>query len=364
MKVIFIVPYPTEGASTRYRVEQFIPYLRQNGVECTVKPFVSPKFYKILYKKSYCIKKLFYFFICSAKRFVDIFRALRYDVIFIHLETFPFGPPAIEYFWAILGKKIIFDLDDAIYMKSASFANQYFKFLKCPSKIPQIIKLSKHIITCNAYLKKYAQQFKERRKIDIIHTAIDTEKFAPKDNKVDNKKLVIGWIGSYTTSIYLNQLRSVLQKLAKKYDFLLRVVGAGRNIEIPGVKIENIEWSLEKDVENFHRIDIGIYPLIESEWIKGKTGFKTIQYMSVGAPCVVSNLGSNKEIVQNGTNGFLALTDEEWINKLSLLIENLELRKKIGLAGRKTVEEKFSINANASKYLEILQNTYNERYKR
>ena len=206
MKVIFIVPYPTEGASTRYRVEQFIPYLRQKGIICTVRPFVSSRFYKILYKKNHYIKKIFHFLICSAKRFLDVFRALGYDIIFIHLEAFPFGPPIIEYFWAIFGKKIIFDLDDAIYLKNASAANQVFGFLKCPFKIPQIIKLSKHVIVCNSYLKTYAQQFIDKRRINTIHTSIDTEKFVPRGNNVVNKEIIIGWIGSHSTSVYLDQL--------------------------------------------------------------------------------------------------------------------------------------------------------------
>lgn len=354
MKVIFIVPYPTEGPSTRYRVEQFMPYLEKNQINCRIRPFVSRRFYKILYKKGHLEKKIFYLFISTIRRLLDMFIALKYDIIFIHLETFPFGPPFIEYFWWMLGKTIIYDLDDAIYMKNKSIANKAFRFLKCSFKIPHIIKLSRRVIVCNRYLKTYTQQFIDESKIDVIHTAIDTKKFDVKKNQ-KNKRLIIGWIGSHSTAVYLNQIKRALQGLAGKYDFLLKVVGAGTNIEIPGVKIENIKWTLENDVENFQTLNIGIYPLPENEWIKGKTGFKTIQYMAVGVPCVVSSLGSNRDIVEDGKNGFLASNDKEWIEKLSSLIEDSYLREKIGLAGRKTAEEKFSVEANAPKYLEIFR---------
>lgn len=364
MKVIFIVPYPTEGASTRYRVEQYMPYLRQNNIQCTISYFVSPKFYKILYKKNYFFKKLCYFLISSIRRLWDIFRAFKYDIIFIHLEAYPFGPPLIEYFWAIFWKKIIYDLDDAIYIKSTSKSNWILSYFKCPSKIHQIISLSKHIIVCNPYLKRYAQRFTAESKIDVIHTAIDTEKFVPKNNKMENKKIIIGWIGSHSTAIYLEHLRGVLQRLARKYDFLLRIIGAGTCVEISGVNVENLEWTMKNDIENFQNLDIGIYPLMENEWIKGKTGFKTIQYMSVGVPCVVSNLGSNKDIVKDGLNAFLADTEDEWIKKLSLLIENRQLRREIGKAGRQTVEEKYSVKVNVQKYLQIIQKVYNERYNK
>lgn len=139
-------------------------------------------------------------------------------------------------------------------------------------------------------------------------------------------------------------------------------MGGGRDFEVSGVKVVNEKWTLEKDVENYQSLDIGVYPLPDNEWAKAKTPFKTIQYMSVGVPTVASNVGGNREIIQDGINGFLASTKEEWIEKLSLLIENSELRRRLGMAGRKTVEEKYSVKINAPKYLEIFKNVYEERY--
>jgi len=319
-----------------------------------MRPFMSKRFYEILYKRGNLLEKLFWFFVAVMRRLGDIFIALRYDVIFIHLEAFPFGPPFIEYFWAFMRKPIIYDLDDAIYMRGKVSPSGPLSFLKCSFKISHIIRLSSHVIACNRYLKDYAAQFTAREKIDVIHTTVDTDKFAPRPKAADGR-LVLGWIGSSTTSGYIKQIEAVLGQLAQKHDFIFRVVGACRNIEIPGVEVENIEWSLENDTENFQSLDIGLYPLPENDWVKGKTGFKTIQYMAVGIPCVASNVGSNKGIVEDGKNGFLADNDREWVDKLSLLIQNPDILKRIGFAGRKTAEDKFSIEINAPRYIDIFK---------
>ena len=146
-----------------------------------------------------------------------------------------------------------------------------------------------------------------------------------------------------------------MQQLSKKYDFVLKIFGAGETINIPGVKVENYDWHLEKEVEYFQFIDIGIYPLIDTLWVRGKAGFKAIQYMAVGVPVVASLIGMNKEIIKDGVNGYLARTEKEWIEKISKLMEDSNLRKKIGLEGRKTVEEKFSVKANVHTYLDIIK---------
>ncbi len=358
MKILFIQPYPTEGASSRYRVEQYVPYLEGKGIKCIVRPFVSAKFYKILYRKGFYLKKIIFFFQSSINRFFDVFIGSRSDLIFIHLEAFPFGPPFLEYIFAkILRKKIIYDLDDAIYLSNASTANRFLKYLKCPSKIQKIIKMSYYVITCNEYLGVYAKGLNNR--VTVIHTSLDIEKFAPiiKNRSGD---IVIGWVGSHSTAGYLERLKSVFLKLAEKYKFTLKIVGAGDfKIDIPNLNIVTLDWSLNDEIKQFQSLDIGIYPLPDIEWTKGKSGFKTIQYMSVAVPCVVSNVGANRDIIKDGVNGYIAETEKEWIEKISKLIESSELRRNIGLEGRKTVGEKFSMQVNAPKYLEIINKVYN-----
>lgn len=354
MKILFIEPHPTEGPSSRYRVEQYVPYFESNGIKCIVRPFVSSKFYKIIYKKGFYLQKIAFFVQSSFRRLLDIFIATKSDIIFVHLEAFPFGPPLFEWIFKKIGKKIIYDLDDAIYIRNASPANRFLKYLKYPSKIKNILKIADHVITCNEYLAVYASKY--NKNVTVIPTSVNTEKFTPKIKEAAGD-ITIGWIGSYSTGRYLEELRSVFYCLAKQYKFVLKIIGAGEvGIESQGINLIKLDWSLADEIQQFQSLDIGVYPLPDNEWTRGKTGFKTIQYMSVGIPCVVSNVGTNRCIVQDGVNGYLAKTEEDWVEKISKLIEDAELRKKIGLAGRRTVEEKFSLKVNALKNLEIIKN--------
>ncbi|MFH0772374.1 MAG: glycosyltransferase family 4 protein [Candidatus Omnitrophota bacterium] len=356
MKILFLEPYPTEGPSGRYRVEQYIPYLRDKGIECVVRPFASSDFYKIIYKKGSYFKKLVFFTRSCAGRLSDLFYARNCDIVFIHLEAFPLGPPLFEFIVSALGKKIIYDLDDAIYMGATSPANSFIKFLKWPSKIKKMIKISDYVITCNEYLADYVKPL--NKNLTVIHTSVNTSKFLPAAKKQE-KRLTIGWIGSHSTAPYLENIRNVFVRLGSKYDFDLKIIGASRrNVKIPNVSVINKDWSLEDEIEQFQSLDIGVYPLPDNEWVHGKTGFKTIQYMSVGIPCVVSDVGPNKIIVKDGVNGFLAKDEDDWVEKLSRLIENADLRQAIGAAGRETVVSNYSLKVNAPKLLDVIQRVY------
>lgn len=347
------MPYPIEGASNRYRIHQYLPYLEKEGITFQVRPFVSPKFYNILYKKKHFFSKFVYFFLCTLNRLFDLVRALKVDIVFIHRECFPFGPPVLEFILCkILFKPIIYDFDDAIYVCTEG---KLFEWFKNPGKVKRIISWSDYVIAGNEYLRNYAIKF--NKNIRIIPTPIETFKFKPFDNKEEKRKekIKIGWIGSHSTAKYLLRLSAVFQRLVEKYNFDLIIVGAEQRINIPGVNVINKAWSLDREVEDFQDLTIGIYPLPENKWTLGKCGFKAIQYMAVGIPVVASPVGVNKEIIYDGHNGFFASTDQEWIDKLSLLIENYQLRRKIGDAGRKTVEKNYSVIRNSRKLLEILK---------
>jgi len=356
MKVLFIVPYPTEGASNRYRVEQYLPILRKEGIECTVRPFVSPEFFKILYQKHRRIEKVFHFLSASVKRFLDITRAAEYDLIFVHLEAFPFGPAVLEHIFSKFKKGIIYDFEDAVYLPNFRSGNRFIRYLRYPQKFYHILNLSSHVIVCNKYMEKLVRTYNNN--VSIVPTSIDMDRFTLRDFGPDSAKPTIGWIGSHTTLHYLKGLAGVFSSLARKYEFSLRIIGGGENFDIPGVNVINEDWSLEREVENFQKLDIGIYPLPNDERSRAKTPFKTIQYMSVGASSVVSRVGGNRDIIRDGVNGFLASDENEWFEKLSALIENPGLRKDFALKGRKTVERQYSLKASAPKLVDILKKAY------
>jgi len=351
MKILFLVPYPTEGPSNRFRVEQYLPHLNQAGYQYTVRPFWTKNAYRILYDKKVYFKKLFYFFVGTLGRIKDILSVARYDVVFIHREAYPIGPPFFEWLIYVLKKPIIFDFDDAIFLQNYNPVNRFYRFFKFPLKINRVVQMSSAIIVANNFLKEYAEKY--NKSVFIIPTAIDTDIFSI--NKKVDRQLTIGWVGSQTASPYLELIFDAMQKLSQRYDFILKIVGAGCKIYIPGVKVENKKWNLENEIEDFQSIDIGVYPLPDNLWARGKAAFKAIQYMAVGVPVVASPVGMTKELIQDGINGFLANSNEEWIKKLADLIEDEALRKKIGFNGRNTVEEKFSLNINAPKYLEVIK---------
>lgn len=363
IKVLFLTPYSTEGPSNRYRVEQYLPYLKRAGIDYSIYPFMNSDCYKILYLPRKRIKRFIYFFYNMAHRLLLIIhKAKNYDVIFIHLEAFPIGPPFLEWILAkLMRKPIVFDFEDAIYLKRKGSWRWFINFIKKPWKFYDILRLSAHVIVCNKFMKELVGKFNPN--VTVIPTAIDTDKFAVKNPSfLHNNKLILGWIGSHTTLPCLLDIKKPLQRISEKYDVVLKIVGGGRDVSISGMEVINEKWTLKNDIQSFQSLDIGLYPLPQDERAMAKTPFKTIQYMSMGIPVVASRAGAIDNIIKDGVNGFLASNEEEWVEKLSILIENSDLRRTLGSAGRKTVEERYSVKVNAPKFLAVLQSVYNEKY--
>lgn len=348
--MLFIVPYPINTApSQRLKFEQYFGYFEDNGVEITFSSFVTPSFRKILYENGFIIRKIYYTIWGYLNRVKDIIRARNFDIIYLHLEAAPFGPPIFEYILSLMNKPIIYDIDDVVYLPHVSKANKFIIFLKSPSKISKIMELSSHIIVVTRYLKQYAERY--NKNVTLIPSTVDTDKYFIKNGNV-NRKVCIGWTGSHSTSGYLLLLENVLKRVSEEYDVRIKVIG-DRRFRIDGLNIDAKDWSSDTEVEDIQDIDIGVYPLPKNEWVMGKGGLKAIQYMGVGIPVVCTRIGEVVHFVEDGVNGFLADSDEEWIEKISKLIRDSDLRKKMGFAARKTVEDKFSVKVNAYKYIDI-----------
>lgn len=361
IRVLFIVPYPQDCApSQRLKFEQYYSYFEKEGVECIKRPFMNEAFYRIVYQKKRYLEKIIFTLFGYVMRCIHIIEAMRCDVVYLHLEAAPLGPPFFEYILHKLKKPIIYDIDDIVYLPHASKVNSFIRALKYYKKIPQIIKLSSHVITVTSYLKNFCLQHNTH--VTNIPPTIDTDKYSIAD-KTSDSKICIGWTGSHSTSEYLLLLENVLRRIAQKYDIRIKVIG-DQDFKISGLPVEAKEWCVGDEIKDIQDIDIGLYPLPKNEWIMGKGGLKALQYMGMGIPTVATRIGAVLDFIQDGTNGFLADSDEEWIQKLSRLIEDIELRKKIGISARKTVEERFSVKANAPKMLEIIRSVYKEHYKK
>lgn len=357
MKILFWVPYPTEGASNRYRVEQYLPFLNKEGINYYVHHFWNQAAYKILYKKGKIILKTYFLLRGTLSRLLDLACIFYFDIVFIHREAYPLGGEFFEKILFKLKKPYIYDFDDSIYLLSSSSTNKFITNFKKPHKINKIIKMASCVVAGNKHLADFSMC--HNKSTYILPTPIDTEKYFPFP-KVNSGEIVIGWIGSGTTSQFLDLIKEPFISLSKKFNNI-RLVIIGGSFSIKGhTNIINIPWSMSDEIACLRMFDIGIMPMPENDWTKGKCGFKAILYMSMGIPCVCSPVGVNKEIINDNENGYLAGSGEEWISKLSKLIADLELRIKIGTAGRRTIEKKYSVNVNAPKFIDIIKRSYSQ----
>ncbi len=352
MQVLFLVPYPTEGPSNRLRVEQYLPWLARAGMDCHVHAFVSPALYRILYQPGHQARKVAHLFRGAFSRLTDLLTARKWDVVFVHREAWPLGTALLEKAFAQTAGGLIFDFDDSIFLPNQSEANSRLAMLKRPQKTAWIIEASHYVIAGNEYLRDYALRYNQR--VAILPTPVDTDTYSPGPRTGRGINLVIGWIGTHSTARYLYALENVFRALTQKYPNLeiMIVSNGGYQTEIPNVR--NVPWSLEKERELLSAIDIGIMPMPDDAWTRGKCGFKALLYMSMGIPAVCSPVGVGTQVVRDRVSGFIVDSDEEWIEKLSMLVEDATLRQVLGENGRQMVQEQYSVKVCAPRFMSIL----------
>ena len=353
-KVFILAPYPKgEAPSQRFRFEQYIDELSNHDLSIEFHTFLNNHTWTKLYKQGSFFGKAFGILGSFWRRFILMFRLINADYIFIHREASMIGPPVFEWFIAkILRKKYIFDFDDAIWLPNYSATNAKFHRLKAYWKTKWIIKWAHTVTAGNEYLKTYAEQFNNN--VQIIPTTIDLVNVHNKKTDYTTSNINIGWTGTHTTMHYLDEIVPLLQSLEKDYSFSFTVIS---NLP-PAFELKSLQfvkWNKETEIEDLAKFSIGIMPLIDNEWAEGKCGFKGLQYMALGIPAILSPVGVNSTIIQNGVNGFLCSTEDEWKSQLIALFESNELRQKIGEEGYKTVTESYSVEANLPHYKKLFQ---------
>ena len=350
MKKVLIITnhYPDRSPGQRFRFEQYYSYLRSKGFQIDISFLLNEKDDKIFYSKGNYFGKGRIVFKSLYKRIRELSKVSQYDLVFVFREAIFLGSAFFEKRFARKAK-MIFDYDDSIWVPNVSAANKIFSKLKNSAKTGSIIEVSDLVFAGNKYLANYASQF--NKNVVIVPTTIDTDEYKPVE-KLPRDRICIGWSGSITTIEHFETKLGALLKLKKTYGdkIYFKVIGDSRYINNE-LGIKGLPWKKEDELKELNEIDIGIMPLPDTEWAKGKCGLKGLQYMALGIPTVMSPVGVNSEIIMDGENGFLADKDEEWVTKLSLLIDSFELRKKLGDAGCKTVEEKYSVHANRDLYL-------------
>lgn len=356
MKVLALASYPREAACTRYRVEQFVQPLAERGITMTVRPFMDSDLFDSLYKDRSWLRLGAGLATSALLRTRDVLSATSADVIFVQREAMLLGPPVIEWLAnRVLRRPMVLDLDDATYVPYTSPTyGRFTKALKFFGKTDYLIRWSRTVVCGNQTIAEYVSS--QGGHTEIIPTVVDLEKFRPRESR-DESVPVLGWVGSHSTFPFLESILPALAELAKSNSFKLKIVGAGRaQVSIPGVEVENLEWNLEREVEDFRSTDIGLYPLNPDSWTMGKSGFKAIQWMAVGIPFVVTPIGAAGEIGEANVTHYIATTHEEWIAKLKGLLADAEKRRAMGEAGRQYAVKHYSVSAQADKLAKVLTN--------
>lgn len=352
MRIHFLVPYPKDQAPSQHlKFEQYYDRFEQMGFEVIHDAFYSKALYRTLAKSALLEKVAGVLWACL-KRLRSLWIAWRSDLVYISLEALPLGPPLLE--WVIvrlLRRPMVYDIDDLIYLKKPGTRDVLPNLVSRKWKVKCLMRMSRHVIVCTPHLEKVARSVNDR--VTRISSTIDTEKYRPR-TQYETPRVTVGWSGSFSTSPYLHLLDNVLRGLQQRYGAAIYVIGDA-SFSIPGVEVKAIPWRLETEVEDLLRIDIGLYPLPHEEWVLGKSGLKALQYMGLGIPTVLTPVGANLEIVSHGQNGFFADSEEEWITAVGKLIEDSALRARVGRAGRRTVEERYSVESNWPLYRDVVQ---------
>lgn len=348
MKLLFFPKYNQKGPSSRYRIYQYIPYFE--GFNIKVYSFFDNQYDVSISFKS--LSGFFYLSKCYVKRLYNLLKIKKNDIVFVQYEFFPFMP-FNSLFFRLKGIKYIVDFDDATFHDYDQHKNPIIRFL-LRKKISNVIKNAKYVITGSPYLTNYA--LLHNKNVVEIPTSIDINKYEILKSKTSDK-FIIGWIGSSTTSLHLKLIIDALKLLKKRnFEFEIRLIGYSKqdDIDFEELNVKYIDWNQNTEIEELNKIDVGVMPLKNFPFARGKCAFKLIQYMAVGKPTISSRFAANLKVDVNTENLF-ADTTNEWVNCFIEVISRHNDYIEVGKRNRKVIEKKYSIQSNLKKYIEIFK---------
>ena len=360
LRLLCLTAGPIESPSTRYRLCQYFPLLRDHGIECHLSSFLDSDQYARFYRPGQLVEKLPGLLASCFRRLRDLLQSRQYDAVLVSREAIPFGPPWIEELISLFSQRpLLFDFDDATWVSYRSPTyGRLGQLLKFPAKTARLIQASQYVFAGNSTLAQYASQFHSR--VTLLPTVVDPERFASPPRPLTSP-YTIGWIGSHSTSQYLRLITQAVMGVNNQVEIELKITGAKRRIEDfakiepEQMKVEYRDWDLKNEIEEFQRLDIGLYPLLEDDWTRGKCGFKAIQYMAAGVPCIASPVGTNLEVIEDGRNGLLAESPAEWEAAMIRLLTDLPFREKVIEEGYRTVRERYSLAVNGPRLAGVIR---------
>lgn len=354
MKVLLLTRYGPMGASSRVRFYQYLPFLRGQGLEIDIAPLLPDDYLRIRYAGRRWSRADI--LVAYGRRLGVLAASGRYDLLWIEYELFPWVPAWFEAWLTVRGVPYVVDYDDAIFHRYDRHPRWLVRHM-FGSKIDTVMRNASLVTVGNDYLAVRALQAGARR-VELLPTCIDLERY-PLPDMVSNMFFTIGWIGSPATSHYLEEVREALAAVCRCGQARVALIGAPD----PGwddVPYDVIQWTAETEVATLQKLDVGIMPLPDSPWERGKCGYKLIQYMACGKPVVASPVGVNRRIVEHGVNGYLAESRAEWAQALKALKEDGDLRRRMGAAGRRRVEAEYSVQVNVPRLVGLLRAAANK----
>ncbi|MDP8263822.1 MAG: glycosyltransferase family 4 protein [Candidatus Ancaeobacter aquaticus] len=363
MKILILTLYPEPQPSTRFRVWQYLRYIKNAGISYTVSPAVPKNLFSYLYLSKRRSLNRLYTIIEAINRLKDIVSSYKYDAVFIQKAICSSSLRGLDSLLFYFNKNVIYDYDDAVHIMPPSGFFKFFSILQDKDQIKNIIRRSKAVIAGNHYLERYAKTLNSN--VFYIPTSVDTErcKSPIKPACPLSKTFTIGWSGTRSTNQYLNILSEPLNRLALNgYRFQLKIVSTDLDYVdlnlFKGYPVEFEKWSYDNEHILLSSFDIGVMPLKQDRWTEGKCGLKLLLYMAYGIPVIGSPVGINSDILEDGINGYLANTNEEWTLKLTALLSDVSIRKQFIENGSQTVNNKYSVNVNATKLTSILRSLH------
>jgi glycosyltransferase involved in cell wall biosynthesis len=355
VRALFLTKYGSKAASTRHRFLQYVPMLEEAGIRVSTSALLDDAYLGRKFEfgtSSFGLAARGY-----AKRLHALVGAASYDVVVIHCELFPYVPALFERSLQWRGIPYVLDFDDAIFHNYDQHRQPLVRYF-LGRKMAAAIGGASTVLAGNEYLASYARQHNAH--VEVLPTVVDPDRYARERRPRQSTEFTIGWIGSPSTAAYVQEIQPALERFFARSRGRLVLVGSGP-LAMSGVPLEVHRWSEPSEVDELGEFDLGIMPLPDTPWTRGKCGFKLIQYMAVGLPVVASPVGVNSTLVDHGANGFLATTSDEWVTALMALASDGATRVRMGQAGRRRVAQEYSLRSTGPRLVRVLQEAAADR---
>lgn len=353
IRLLTLVPYPLNTApGQRYRIEQWASYLNEEGIEVHFETFAGAALSRVLYHPGHYALKAWHTVQAWLRMARSVWRGADFDAVYLYREAALIGPAWLERLAQRRNACLIYDFDDAVWLHYVSPSNRHLSYLKVPGKTRAICRLAAAVTVGNEMLAEYARQYNPR--VTVVPSTVSLREYRPRLQRCGGDPPVIGWTGSHSSARYLPLVERALQTLARTEHFRLLVVGLA-DYKLDGVTLEHRPWRAATEVADLWAMDVGIMPLSDDPWARGKCAMKAIQYMGVGIPAVVSPVGANRTVVEDGVTGFHASSIDQWVAALGRLLRDQELRSRMGVAARSRVEGEYSAEVQAPRVGALLR---------